>query len=572
MITTLKELTVTIKNTVDLKDYLESTGIHFKSQSGGSWLALCPFHNEKTPSFRVSSTYQTYRCFGCGANGDIFTYVQEKEQLNWKETVTYIADENGIRYELDEDKGDKEKYSQLTRAYFIMQTLSEFFENKFKSLDDYHPAKQMVAGRKVSYTSASYGFAPENSKETLDYLHKKGIKNEELKSLGLLNDYGYFQQANRLTFTICNYMGKPVGFTGRAISEKDVSTRKYVNSTESIIYHKKSLVYNLDKAKSSISKNKSVYVVEGQFDVAALVNKNVENVVGVSGTAFTEEQLKEILKPLQDGKIILVLDSDSAGLASMDKIFRSFPHIQNQLYTINLPEGQDPCDYLMNNDKLPNEVSYIENKYLSIRNNHQFNTIQSKTAFLDELQKELTQFIKNNLVKEQYLRRACVYIGVNYNDLVILGKSSDNIETNIESIIPEKKSNQAISYYLKSLALILKYKHEVAELKFMKREDFPDKFYPLLREVLIKDRIILENYEEHSALWVGLSELQKVEVPDLEIEELESKYNAYINFAKKLEKTNKRNELKSSIAQTVEEMNDSENLAKLVDELFKDIT
>ena len=129
IITNLNDLKTQIKNTVDLKAYLEKEGIIFRKKSGSNWQALCPFHNEKTPSFTVSDTSQSYHCFGCGKHGDIFSYIQETESVSWKESVIYLAREYHIQYELNKD--DSKKYSQYARAYDLLDDLANYYKMKF---------------------------------------------------------------------------------------------------------------------------------------------------------------------------------------------------------------------------------------------------------------------------------------------------------------------------------------------------------------------------------------------------------------------------------------------------------
>ena len=571
-ITNLNDLKTQIKNTVDLKSYLEKEGIIFKKKSGSNWQALCPFHNEKTPSFTVSDTSQSYHCFGCGKHGDIFSYIQETESVSWKESVIYLAREYHIQYELNKD--DSKKYSQYARAYDLLEDLANYYKMKFNELADSHPAKKMITDRNLDYNSAEYGYAPESQKDQLDYMTQKGYTHDELKSLGLMYDKGYLQQVNRLIFIIRNYMGKVIGFTGRALTQKDIESRKYINSTDSIVFHKKNVVYNINNAKKQANKDKLIYLVEGQFDVASMTAHGYTNTVAISGTAFTSEQLRDIMKAVgENGNIVLLLDDDAAGQKAANKIFREHGSIQNRLYQINLIEGQDPCDYLQTHDKLPKMETFVEKAYLKIRNSFNYSSISDKTEFIMTLQTELTQYIKDSILREQYLRRACSYVGFAYDQIqVIIDNKSDKdtIAQQIQEATNSSKSNDSNTYILLALNILFSYpEYFKGELtKAISKDKFNKIMRILARDVFqLNKKLVPENYEDNSPEQKMVRAILAHPFDNLDERDIKTQYYYLLDKAIEIKNKEREAEKKRRILTALEGASDPEVIKSLLSEL-----
>lgn len=570
-ITSLNDLKIQIKNTVDLRDYLENDGIRLKRSSGQNWVGLCPFHNEKTPSFTVNESYQNYHCFGCGKHGDIFSYIQETEAVSWKDSVIYLAKEYNISYKLNNDSKKYEKYS---RAYALVEELKKFYIQEFNRLTDNHPAKKMITERKLDYTSAEYGYAPASSADTINYMVSKGFTKEEMIELGLAYESGYTQQTNRLIFFINNYMGKTVGFTGRALAQKDIETRKYVNSSDSIIFHKKNVVFNIDKAKKSASQKKEIYLVEGQFDVAAMSAHGYENVVAISGTAFTNEQLKEITRAVgPDGNIILLLDDDSAGRKAAHKIFSEHSSIHNNLFQITLKEGEDPCDYLQHTESLPEKESYIEKTYNLIKSKYTFNNIQSKTEFIAEIQTHITQYIKNPILKEQYLRRACSYVGFSYDKIQVISNSKADKDTLVEKIEQTQDSTSKkdyLIYYIRALNILFTYsdyfkKHptemNIDKLSLPMKKIAADFFKGRIKTIMP------DYYEEKSPEWTICQLLIKLPAQELDEREIYSQYIAFLNHAERLKKAEERERKNRFVLENISSAKNNDTILEVLKEL-----
>ena len=456
----------------------------------------------------------------------------------------------------------------------MLEDLANYYKMKFNELADSHPAKKMITERNLDYNSAEYGYAPESQKDQLDYMTQKGYTHDELKSLGLMYDKGYLQQVNRLIFIIRNYMGKVIGFTGRALTQKDIESRKYINSTDSIVFHKKNVVYNINNAKKQANKDKLIYLVEGQFDVAAMTAHGYTNTVAISGTAFTNEQLRDIMKAVgENGNIVLLLDDDEAGQKAANKIFREHSSIQTRLYQINLIEGQDPCDYLQTHDKLPKMETFVEKAYLKIRNSFNYSSISDKTEFITTLQTELTQYIKDSILREQYLRRACSYVGFAYDQIqVIIDNKSDKdtIAQQIQEATNSSKSNDSNTYILLALNILFSYpEYFKGELtKAISKDKFNKIMRILARDVFqLNKKLVPENYEDNSPEQKMVRAILAHPFDNLDERDIKTQYYYLLDKAIEIKNKEREAEKKRRILTALEGASDPEVIKSLLSEL-----
>lgn len=491
---TFDQLKTEIKVKSDIKEYMEKDGIHFVRKTGGNYLALCPFHNEKTPSFNVNEMYQNYKCFGCGKSGDLLSFVQEREHISFKDSILMLANYYGIEYEIDDSANEDFKSSK--RAFEVNKLLCDFYQDQFKKLEDSHPAKKEILKRGLSIDSYDYGFAPEVGATTLKFLKNNNVTLEEMVDLNIAyigNNQKYTAtQINRLIFPIRNYMDKVVGFTGRALNKEQMP--KYKNTSETILFKKKEIVFNISQAKDKIAKENTVYLVEGQFDVVSMINNGYENTVAISGTGFSEEQLRLIMKPLSQGnKIVMCLDGDEAGQKASQRIFKLFPFIHKSLYVIRLDEGIDPCEFLQLHNEMPIPQLYVEEMYSKIRQSHNLMSIEGKSAFLDDIQNNLTQYMTDNSLKTVTLKKACNLIGVDFSKIKVLtaSKSQDEIITGTanNAIVAEQTAQsffkEHIMYYTTLLHILLE--HTKIVKQFVDLSIYPKKIKPLVEIILNHD-------------------------------------------------------------------------------------
>lgn len=344
--TSFKSSVAEVKLAYNIVDYIQSSGIKLKQNGATKWKGLCPFHNEKSPSFSVDEHFQNYRCFGCGASGDLISFVEKTENLEFFDSIKKLAEDKGIDLKMESSE-DSIDYKSLKAC---IKAAANFYLKEFKKLSEDHPARKQVKERGLSFGKVRYGYAPEGRQTLYKHLKELNFSDEVITQTGVclrFKDDGepFDFWHGRLMFFITDITGRPVGFSGRKLYETD-KRGKYVNSPDGPLFDKSSVLYNIDTAKKMIADTKSILVVEGQFDVSAYVEAGMLNVVASSGTAFTEKQAMICRRITgENGKIIFCFDGDSAGSKAAEKVFRSVPMIHSQAYVVSFPEGQDPCDY-----------------------------------------------------------------------------------------------------------------------------------------------------------------------------------------------------------------------------------
>lgn len=317
---------------------------------GDSFVGLCPFHNEKTPSFSVSNVKGLYYCFGCSAHGDAFEFISQTEGLSFKEALEKLASVAGV--ELPKNLSIAKENNKLFSA---LNLAAIWFTQKNQGVVDY--LKQRKISLKI-IDKFRIGYAP--SFGLKEYLNSSGIKDEILIDVGLINknsrDYFY----DRLIFPIHNIMGKVIGFGGRALNSEQQP--KYLNSPESQLFKKRENLYGLNFALSEIRKKQHLFVVEGYMDVIALHQAGISNTVAPLGTAISAEQIKNLWKFAKE--ISICMDGDSAGRHAAMRIAELVLPILEPGYTlkfVTLPSNKDPYD-------ICNELEYKTEDVLSAFN------------------------------------------------------------------------------------------------------------------------------------------------------------------------------------------------------------
>ncbi|OGM14762.1 DNA primase [Candidatus Woesebacteria bacterium RIFCSPLOWO2_01_FULL_39_23] len=285
-------------------------------KAGRNYKAVCPFHSEKTPSFMVSPELQIYKCFGCGAAGDVISFLEKYEGMDFYEALKYLADKTGVKLIASDFGESREKDN-----FFALNKLAARFYNYIllshpsaKSALDYLVNSRFLD--KPTIETFQIGYAPENPNYFKNFfITKKGYKSSELEAVGLSYGRGSFVQdrfAGRITFPLLDHRGNVVGFSGRllpSVEKKDVG--KYINTPETMLYHKSNLLYGLNLTKKDIKEKDQAIVVEGELDVISPWRKGIKNIVAIKGSSLTLEQAKLISR--FSNNIVLALDSDSAG-------------------------------------------------------------------------------------------------------------------------------------------------------------------------------------------------------------------------------------------------------------------
>src|SRR5215467_4950217 len=320
------DLADTVKQQADI---VRVIGDYVKLKKAGAqnFTGLCPFHQEKTPSFSVHATRQFFHCFGCGVSGDVFTFVQKIENITFPEAVRLVAQKLDIKLPKMEYSSPHEAQEARLRGKLIEmhERACQFFENQLRRPEAAH-ARTYLAGRGLTEETIRafhIGYAPEMGFVLRDHL--KADFNEELqRASGLFSwksetDAGtmYSRFRNRIMFPIANENGKIIAFTGRTLSADEKAGPKYLNSPETAIYSKSRVLYNLDKAKDAIRALKYAVLVEGQMDCISVYSAGFHNVIASSGTAFSEAQVKLLARFSK--QLFVNFDPDTAGAAATDR-------------------------------------------------------------------------------------------------------------------------------------------------------------------------------------------------------------------------------------------------------------
>ncbi|MFZ5365490.1 MAG: DNA primase [Patescibacteria group bacterium] len=311
-------------------------------QSGTNWKAKCPFHNEKTPSFLVSQEKQIYKCFGCGSGGDIFTFIQEIEGMDFPEALRLLAKKAGVSLKQE----DPRIHSQKTRLLDIQRWAAAYWYKVLEESSRAAAAREYIIRRGISKETAidfKLGYAPDSWDRTMNFLKSKGYTETEISLAGLIKrkerGSGYYDRfRNRIIFPIGDVHGSIIAFGGRAMDEQ--SGAKYLNSPQTPIYDKSFTVYGLDKARQEIKSKDLAIFVEGYMDVISSHQAGVKNVVATSGTALTTGHLKLIKR--YTNNVAFCFDQDLAGqLAAQRSIDIALAEDIN-IKIIQVAHGKDP--------------------------------------------------------------------------------------------------------------------------------------------------------------------------------------------------------------------------------------
>ena len=335
-----------VKSTVDIVQVVGDS-VRLKKAGADRWIGLCPFHNEKTPSFNVHGGRQIFKCFGCSKGGDVFSFVMEFQGLSFYEALTTLAEQNGIPIPKRRDSAQLDQEAQLRDALMRMHEAAlEYFQERLRSPVG-EATREYVKGRGLDAATAAeflLGYAPPGNRLT-GILRSKGFTNEQMAASGLVGksdegDY-YDRFRERLMFPIADAQGRVIAFGGRAL--RDDQNAKYVNSPETQIYKKSSILYNLHRAKPSMRKLNRVVLAEGYMDVIGIARAGTTDIVATCGTALTPQQVR-ILRRLVD-KVIVNFDSDDAGRNAAEKAVQACLPEGFAVRVLELPAGKDPDDY-----------------------------------------------------------------------------------------------------------------------------------------------------------------------------------------------------------------------------------
>ncbi|MBD8020119.1 DNA primase [Brevibacterium gallinarum] len=329
--------------------------VTLRSAGVGSMKGLCPFHDERTPSFHVRPQVGMYHCFGCGESGDVFTFLQKIDGLTFTEAVQRLSERVGVqlRYEEGGTGPDKEAIGQRQRLVDMHQVAQAFFTEYLDS-PEAQIGRQYLTDRgfdKQVCETYGIGFAPRSWDALLKHLRGRGYNTEDIIASGLVSQGNrgiYDRFRGRLMWPINDVTGRTVGFGARKVFDDDQGP-KYLNTPETALYRKNQVLYGLDIAKRPIARSKRVVIVEGYTDVMAAHLAGVEQAVATCGTAFGTEHIKLIRRLLGDdsahsGEVIFTFDGDEAGRKAALKAFEDDQKFVAQTFVAIAEDGMDPCD------------------------------------------------------------------------------------------------------------------------------------------------------------------------------------------------------------------------------------
>lgn len=332
-----------IKERLNIRDVIAP---HVKlHRAGKSIVGLCPFHKEKTPSFHVSAERGTWHCFGCGEGGDMFSFIEKIDGVDFKTALTMLAEKAGVQ--IISMRGSDEGTSKKDRLREVMQRAGQWYAEKIKD----SPALEYAQKRGLSAETIQkwgIGYAPDGWRTLLEALTNEGFSIEELLSAGLIKEADgkpgtyYDRFRDRLMFPIRDISGRVVAFTGRALKADEMA--KYLNSPETPLYHKSEILFGMDRAKDAIRVRGFALLVEGQMDLVHAHQAGFENTVALSGTALSAMHLS-LMKRYSEN-VMLALDADMAGLSATAKSAQLALREGLRVKAVRLPAGKDPADLI----------------------------------------------------------------------------------------------------------------------------------------------------------------------------------------------------------------------------------
>ncbi len=337
-----------VKQTADIVEVI-SAHTDLRRQ-GARMVGLCPFHEERTPSFSVDPQEKLYHCFGCGVGGDVIKFVEEKEGLGFAEAVELLADRYGVELARErEDPRAEAKRQRRRRLEQLLERTAAFYASYLWESREAGKAREYLAGRGLGeevLRGFGVGYAPSAWDKILVRGQRAGFSVEELRGVGLAQrgrgggEDDRFR--SRIMFPIRDRRGRTLGFGGRAMRSDQGA--KYVNTAETDFFHKSQLLYGVDRAKAAIAKAARAVVVEGYTDVLALHQAGIEEAVGVMGTAITGEQVATLSGMVEE--VVLALDADSAGQEAMLRAQRVAAGRKMRLRVAAMPVGEDPAEMM----------------------------------------------------------------------------------------------------------------------------------------------------------------------------------------------------------------------------------
>ncbi|QGT99969.1 DNA primase DnaG [Candidatus Syntrophocurvum alkaliphilum] len=476
------------------------------NRKGNRYWGLCPFHQEKTPSFSVTPEKEMFYCFGCRTGGDVFSFVMKRDGASFKEAVELLADKAGI-----ELRSLKNENNEVKQVLEVNKNAADYY-NKNLFTPASTKALKYLKKRKVSDESLKryiIGYALDEWDGLKNYLLKHGFSKKIIEKSGLIslnkkgtNHYDLFR--NRIIFPIQNFRGDIIGFGGRVL---DDSLPKYINSPETDLFSKRKNLYGLYQAKDSIRKRNEVVLVEGYMDCIKLGQADITNVVASLGTAFTVDQAKLLQKYTE--KVIILYDGDEAGQREAIKAINSLLKANLKTDVVALPPGKDPDEYIALNGKEEflryiknNSYNYIEFKINSNINSTEELNLENKNKIINEVKKDING-LNSEIEKDYFIRLLSEKLKLEENTVYreIKSKKSSNL--------PHKRNKIQISRDNK------RYGNYSIQEKIMAKMLKDEEFFNYIVDTIGIDFIHNQQYKALLKIYQGLQGSHKDKINQL---------------------------------------------------------
>ena len=467
-------------------------------KKGSSYFGLCPFHNEKSPSFSVSPSKQMYYCFGCGAGGNVLTFIMEYENYSFPEALKYLADRVGVELPQQEMSEEMKRQQDLrSRILDINKMAARYYYYQLRS-DSGNQAMNYLKGRKLSEETIhkfGLGYSTKYGNDLYRYLKSKGISDELLAQSGLMNvdeKKGMYDKFwNRVIFPIMDVNGRVIGFGGRVMGD---GKPKYLNSPETKVFDKSRNLYGLNIARTS--RKKYMLVCEGYMDVISMHQAGFTNAVASLGTALTSQHAS-LLKRYTD-EVILTYDSDEAGVKAALRAIPLLKEAGVSTKVLSMLPYKDPDEFIkaLGTEEFQKRIDEAKNSFLFeidvLQRNYDMQDPQSKTAFYEETAKKLMSF-EQELERENYIEAVAARYGIGFDALrkLVNRMAMKNVPipktpVKIRQAKPEKDEG-----VVKSQKLMLTWLIEYPSLygtvkKYLKKEDFSTELYRTVAGLLFE--------------------------------------------------------------------------------------
>ncbi len=417
-----------LKQRVNIADVIGDY-VTLKSAGVGSMKGLCPFHDERSPSFHVRPTVGYFHCFGCGESGDVYTFVQKMDHLSFTESIERLAQRINFELHYEEGSGKPNESGNRSRILAANTAAAEFFVAQLAT-PGAAEGRKFLGERGFDKAAAEHfgiGYAPKAWNELRDHLKTKGFTEEEQLQAGLLSqgDKGVYDRfRGRVIWPIRDVTGQTIGFGARKLFDDDQGP-KYLNTPETPVYHKQQVLYGLDLAKRDVSKTRRVVVVEGYTDVMAAHLSGVTTAVATCGTSFGVEHIKLIRRIMGDdsglGEVIFTFDPDAAGQKAAMRAFAEEQRFAAQTFVAVAPEGLDPCDLRLARgeqavrDLMDAKVPMFEFVIRQMLKNYNLDTVEGRVAALREAAPVVAD-IRDSALRPGYTRELARLTGVDVSE------------------------------------------------------------------------------------------------------------------------------------------------------------